>query len=696
MQSFFKRGNLLALREMALRVAAQHAGTDVHEYRQAHEIEATWPSAERILVCVGPAPASARIVRAASRMASGLHAPWTAVYVESDHLASHSKADHLRLESHLELAESLGADVVRLGGGRISQAILEYARQHSVTRIILGKPTHSRLRDVWRGSLLDEIVRGSQDIDVHIIAGEAETAGAEARESTAPPVRRSNFIWVAVLVGLVTIAAVPAREFLAAPDFVMLYLLVIMVVAIRFGRAASVLASALSVLAYDFFFVPPYYSFSVHDQRNVLTFLMMFVVGLLISGLTLRIRRQEHEARGREARTAALYTLSRDLGSALDEEQVAAVAAQQAAQVFESGVAILLPDAGGGLGLRAKGGHDMQFETQELGVARWVFEHGRPAGRGTDTLAGARVMCVPLRSGQETLGVLALAFEKGEPDSADQRHFLDTFGRQVALALERSRLAEQAKSAALRARSEEMRSSLLSAVSHDLRTPLAAITGAATELRDGGPAATAAQRGDLIETICEEAERLERLLSNLLDMTRVESGALQIKREWVPLEEIVGSALTRLEVPLAGRPIEVDLRADLPLLSADPVLLEQVFVNLLENAAKYTPSGSPIAIGAGTRGDAIEIEVADRGPGIPSGHESQIFEKFSRGEHAGIHGVGLGLAICRGIVQAHGGTLTAANRDDGGAVFRITLPIPSAPPVMPSTLDEQPPSEVAP
>jgi two-component system sensor histidine kinase KdpD len=305
-------------------------------------------------------------------------------------------------------------------------------------------------------------------------------------------------------------------------------------------------------------------------------------------------------------------------------------------------------------------------------------------------------MCLPLRSGQETLGVLALGFEKGEPDSADQRHFLDTFGRQVALALERSRLAEQAKSAALRARSEEMRSSLLSAVSHDLRTPLAAITGAATELRDGGPAATPAQRSDLIETICEESERLERLLSNLLDMTRVESGALQVKREWVPLEEIVGSALTRLETLLGERSIEVDLDADLPLLSADPVLLEQVFVNLLENAAKYTPSGTPIAIRAHPKGDVVQIEVADRGPGLSPGQESQIFEKFSRGDHVGIHGVGLGLAICRGIVQAHGGTVAAENRPDGGAIFRITFPIASAPPALPSTLDEQPPSEVAP
>ena len=693
-EHFFKRGNLLALRELSLRVAAQNAGADVQEYRQAHEIEATWPTAERILVCVGPGPASARLVRAASRMAARLDAPWTAVFVEG--AGSLTEADRQRLEAHLGLAESLGGESVRLSGGRVSEAILEYARQHNVTRLILGKPTHWRLRDLLRGSLLDEIVRGSQDIDVHVISGEPGSEPQQAELRKPQRSQRQGYLWAGGLVSVATVAAIPARDFLALPDLVMIYLLIIMIVAARFGRGPSVLASALSVLGYDVFFIPPYYTFAVHDQRHFFTFLMMFVVGLLISGLTSRIRRGEQEARGREVRTAALYALSRDLSSSLDPDQVAAVTAQHAAEILRAGVAVLLPNASGTLRLGAKAGRDLLLETQELGVAQWVFEHGRPAGRGTETLAGARVMCVPLESGGEALGVLALGFEESEPQRTEQRRFLEVFARQAALALERARLAEEAHAAALRARSEEMRSSLLSAVSHDLRTPLAAITGAATELRDSGPQGTEAQRRELLDTICEEAERLERLVGNLLDMTRLESGTLQVKHELVPLVEVVGSALTRLEDRLRGRPIEVELPPDLPFLSADPVLLEQVFVNLLENAAKYTPAGSPIEIRARARTGTVEVEVADRGGGLPRGREAQVFEKFFRGDHTGVGGAGLGLAICRGIVLAHGGRLVAENREGGGAAFRLSLPVSSPPPARLPSLDERPPTEVSP
>jgi len=695
-EHFFKRGNLLALRELALRVAAQHAGADVQEYRQAHEIEATWPTAERLLVCVGSAPASARLVRAASRMAARLDAPWAAMVVEGGRMGPLAEADRQRLEAHLGLAEALGGEVVRLSGGRASEAILEYARQHNVTRLILGKPTHRRIRDLLRGSLLDEIVRGSQDIDVHVISGEPGSEAQETEPKKKLPLQRRGYLWAGGLVGVVTVAAVPVRELLALPDLVMLYLLIIMIVAARFGRGPSILASALSVLAYDFFFIPPYYTFAAHDQRHFFTFLMMFVVGLLISGLTSRIRREEKEARGREARTSALYGLSRDLSSSLDAAQVAAVTAQHAAEILQTGVAVLLPNARNSLELGAKAGRDVLFETQELSVAQWVFEHGRPAGRGTDTLSGARVMCVPLVSGEEALGVIALAFESSAPIGLEQRRFLDVFARQAALALERARLAEEAKAAALRARSEEMRSSLLSTVSHDLRTPLAAITGAATELRESGPQGTEAQRRELLDTICEEAERLERLVGNLLDMTRLESGTLRVKQELVPLVEVVGSALTRLEERLRGRPIDVELPSDLPLLSADPVLLEQVFVNLLENAGKYTPAGSPIEIRARATNGSMEVEVADRGGGLPRGRETQVFEKFFRGDHAGVSGAGLGLAICRGIVLAHGGKLVAENRAGGGAAFRLSLPVSNPPPSRLPSLEEQPPKEVSP
>ena len=675
-EHFFQRGNLLALRELTLRVTAQHAGSEVQEYRESHAIQTTWASGERILVCVGPAPASSRLVRAASRMAAGLHAPWTAAYVEAQNLAPMSQSDRERLESHLRLAESLGAEVVRLTGSKASQAILDYARKTNMSRIVVGKPTHSRMRDLFHGSLLDEIVRGSGDIDVHVIAGEPGTSPAPARPARSWRIEWQAVFWTVVLMGVVTLGSYLIGARLALPDVVMLYMLSIMIVSFRYGRGASIFAAALAVAAYDFFFVPPYHTLHVGDQRHILTFVTMFVVGLLISGLTVRIRRQEIGAREREARTAALYALSRDLGSALDEEQVAHIAARHGAEIFEGGASVLVPDEQGRLASLGKEGAEMALGPQDMSVAQWTYEHGKQAGKGTDTLPGARVLCVPIRSGEETLAVLALS--DGQPGaSVEHRHFLEAFARQTALALERARLADEAKAAALRARTEEMRSSLLSTVSHDLRTPLSAITGAAAVLGEKSLHTSEAERSELLRMISSEARRLERLVTDLLDMTRLESGTLRLRQQWIPLEEVLGSAMGRLETLLADRPVNTDVPEDLPMAFVDPVLVEQVLVNLLENAMKYTPPASPIEVRARGTGDGIEVDVADRGPGVPAGREAQIFEKFYRGDGVREIGSGLGLAICKGIVEAHGGTIWAENRKEGGAVFRFRLPAPA-------------------
>ena len=452
----------------------------------------------------------------------------------------------------------------------------------------------------------------------------------------------------------------------------MLYVLAIMAVALRGGRGPSTLAAALSVAAFDFFFIPPYYTFDVADLRHLFTFAMMFAVGLVISTLVLRIRRQERGAVARERRTASLYALARDLGSALDERGAAAATARHVADVFGGAVAVLLPDAAGVLAV-ASGD---TLERQDLAVARWAYEHEEAAGIGADTLPGARVHCVPLRSGPRVLGVLVIAPPGARVADRDQ---LDAFARQAALAIERALLVEEAKLVALRARDEEMRSSLLSAVSHDLRTPLASITGAASALRDASTVADPARRSDLVETIAEEAERLEKLVANLLDMTRLEGGAV-VHREWVPLEEIVGSALVRLEKTLAGHPIHTDLDPALPLIALDPLLAEQLLVNLLENAAKYTPAGTPIEIGARVAANHLELDVCDRGPGLPRGTESRVFEKFFRAAPGMAPGVGLGLAICRAIAHAHGGSIVAVNREGGGVCFRVKLPLAGTPP----------------
>jgi two-component system sensor histidine kinase KdpD len=677
-EHFFKTGNLLALRELALRRMAERVDADVLAWRREHGVEAPWATAERVLVCVGPAPDSARLVRATRRIAAGLRAPWIAASVEASGRAPLGDDDRERLESHLRLAESLGAQVVRLTGVRISDAALEFARRRNVTRIVLGKPRHPRLRDVLRGSLVDEIIRGSGDIEVNVISGDAEPERPLER-AAARPTPLLDHVRAIAIVAATTLVAAAVRSVVDVPDIEMLFLLGVMIAATTCGRAASVLAAALAVLAYDFFFVPPSFTLAVSDARYFLTFAMMFGVSIVIGYLARRLREQQQAAVGRERSTSALYALSRELGAALDEAGVASVCVRAAAEAFDAQAIMLRRGERDDLAPIAASPRDAALDASELAVARWVLEHGAPAGRGTDTLPGDRVVCIPLRTFGDVLAVLALRPARERGLTAEQRSFLDALARQVALALDRVRLADEARHAALRAKTEELRSGLLSAVSHDLRTPLAAITGAGTMLRQDG-ALDPALRRDLVETICEEAERLERLVSNLLDMTRLDSGAVQPKREWVPLVEVVGAALTRLERRLAGRRITTTIAEDVPLLSVDPVLVQQLFLNLLENAAKYTPPGSEIDIRAVREGGTLVVDVGDRGPGIPPGQEERVFERFHRGEHAGVRGVGLGLPIARAIAQAHGGRLVAGNRPGGGAVFRLTLPLPAEPP----------------
>ncbi|MBK6849258.1 MAG: sensor histidine kinase KdpD [Proteobacteria bacterium] len=673
-EHFFQRGNLLALRELALRRTAQHVDEDVREYREAHGVAATWPAGERILVCVGPAPSSGRLIRAAARMAAGLRCPWVASYVELATLDSMSDVDRERLEVHLRVAESLGAAVVRLSGVSVSEALLAYARKHNVTRLIIGKPTHSRLRDRLRGSLLDEVVRGSGDIDVHVISG--DNLGEAPVRGGGPIATRARPAHYAAAVGIVGATlglAMLLRAVLGLPDLEMLFLLAVMATAARFGRGPALLAAGLGVACYDFFFVLPLHTLSVADRRYFLSFAMMFGVGILISELAGRLRRQERDALGREERTAGLYALTKELASTEERSEVAAIAARHAGDSFGARAVVLSLGPAGALELVGNSPPEASLDTKDLGVAQWAFEHDQLSGCGTDTLPGSQALCAPLRVGHARLGVLALVAAEPAVLSVDQRAFLEVFCRHVAVALERSRLAEEARRAAVHDKAEEMRSSLLSAVSHDLRTPLASITGAATALRDE-TRLDAATKGELVDAIVEQAERLERLVGNLLDMTRLESGALQLKRDWVPLEELVGSALTRLETRLEARRVRVVIPADLPLLFVDPVLWEQLFVNLLENADKYTPPGSPLEIVARRDGDRVAIEVIDHGPGLPPGSEQELFEKFVRGPHRGVAGAGLGLSICRGIAEAHGGTIRAENHPDGGAVFRIVVP----------------------
>ena len=467
-------------------------------------------------------------------------------------------------------------------------------------------------------------------------------------------------------------------------NIVMVYLLGVVGVATRSTRGPSVLASVLSVAAFDFFFVPPYFTFAVSDARHLVTFAVMLVVAIVVSSLTVRIRQQAESARQRERRTAALYAMSRELASVRGMENILTTAVRHIAEVFRSRVVILLPDASGRPTVQSDLPAQFEMDTTELGVSQWAYEHRQMAGLGTNTLPGAKALYLPLVAPRGTLGVLGVhPTELHSLEAPEQIHQLETFANQTALAIERTQLAEEAQQAQVRAEAERLRNALLSSVSHDLRTPLATIMGSASSLLEDG---THFQRGtwqDLLQSILDEAERLNRLVGNLLDMTRLEAGTLAVKKDWLPLEEVIGSALARMEKRLGERPVAIHVPSDLPLVKIDGILIEQLLINLLDNGVKYTPIRSEINISASVSDGAVLVEVADRGPGFGPGEEERIFDKFYRGQTADSRGVGLGLAICRAIVEAHGGKIWAENRPEGGAVFRFTLPAKDVPPEMP-------------
>ncbi|MGE0454651.1 MAG: DUF4118 domain-containing protein [Vicinamibacteria bacterium] len=682
--SFFRKGNLLALRELALRRTAERVDVQMRDYRREHGIRATWPAAERILVCVGPNPAARRLIRAARRMAAGLRAEWVALYVEAPSHAGLPELDKRALAENMRLAESLGARTAMLAGHDVARQILLYAREHNVTRIVAGKPTHPRWRDRLKGSLMDELLRGSGDIDVHVISGDpddAERAPAGTPPRTASP--PSAFAAAAGVVLACTLGAQAMAPFFAITNIAMVYLLGVAFVATRSTRGPAAFASVLSVAAFDFFFVPPRLTFAVADTQYVLTFAVMLLVALLISTLATRVRHQADVVRERESRTAALYAMSRELAATRGQAEIAESSARHVEDLVRGAAAVLLPRDGGGFETIGARGASFRLEARDEGVARWTLEHGRLAGLGTDTLPGSGALFLPLVGTAGPLGALGIRPAGARGLSPDQLHLLETLASQTSAALERARLAEDAQRALVDVETERLRNALLSSVSHDLRTPLSAITGAATSLLDartplGGPASR-----ELIETIHEEAFRLNRLVGNLLDMTRLESGSLRVQKEWLPVEELVGAALDRLEGQLGARRVETRLPEELPLVPVDEILIEQVLVNLVENALKYSPPESPIEISAARAPDAVAIEVADRGPGIPPGEEERIFEKFQRLESRGRQGgVGLGLTICRGILTAHGGRILAENREGGGAAFRFTLPLEGGAPAL--------------
>ncbi len=507
-----------------------------------------------------------------------------------------------------------------------------------------------------------------------------------AEVTPAPPAARARaYTAAAAAVGVATGIAWLLFPVLAAANLVMAYLLAVVVIAARYGRGPSVFATFCSVAAFDVFFVPPYFTFAVADTQHLLTFGVMLVVGLVIGGLTVRVRQQADAARQREQQTAALYAMSRELAQTLAVPDLVAAAARHIHAVFGADVAVLLPSREGALQVSGPAGFTVADNDREL--ARWVLDHGERAGLGTATSGAARAVYLPLLGHRAPLGVVAVQPALGRALSEDTMRQLDAFVTQTALALERARLADEAQDARVRAEGERLRSSLLASVSHDLRTPLAAITGAATTMLDPSAQLTEPTRHELLESVRHEAERLNRLVQNLLEMTRLEAGAVHLRREWHPLEEVVGAALGRLATALGRRRVAVTIPRDLPLVAIDDVLIEQVFVNLLDNAVKYTPPGSPIRIVVTSSHPNVFVEIADGGPGLPRGDEDKVFDKFYRVAPGGPRGAGLGLAVCRGIVEAHGGRIWAQNLPGSGVAFFFTLPLAESPPTMPVPAD---------
>jgi two-component system sensor histidine kinase KdpD len=689
MDGFFKKGTLIALRELALRQTAERVDEQMRSQKRAEGVERAWPVAERVLVCVSPSPGSARLLRSARRVASSLRAEWIAAYVETPAALRMSEADRERVAENLRLAEQLGAETVRLSGESAAREVVLYALKRNVTKIVVGKPTHPRWRDLLRQSFLDEIVRGTPGIDIQVITHEAREAPSSLPASPLPPLEAEAPQWGGFAAAVLAVVASTTLSWLLfrhteLADVVMAYLLGIVLVSMRFGYGPSILAAVMSVLSLDFFFVPPYLSFSVTDFRHVVTFAVMFFVALVISRLTKRIRDQADAARQRELRSTRLYAMSRELTGTSSIADLFLISAKHLGEAFDAETCVLLPDAEGNLDAASLFEATFAMERNDSGVAEWVWRHGKPAGLGTDTLPSARALFLLLRGGRGKVGVLGVKPKNLRAlNDPEQRLLLETFASQIANACERVRLAEESRRSAVEVEAERLRSSLLSSVSHDLRTPLGVITGATSTLLQDEAKLEPAVRRDLLETAHEEAEHLNRLVRNLLDMTRLASGPIRPKKEWHPLDEIVGVALHRLESRLGGRTVNVKLPADLPPILLDDVLIEQVFINLLENAIKYTPRQSSIEIVATTRPGAVEIEVADRGPGVPVAERDQVFAKFYRLQHDGSEGgSGLGLAICRGFVEAHGGRVWVEDREGGGARFRFTLPVEGTPPVV--------------
>ncbi len=675
-ENFFREGNLTALRELALRATAEHVGDQVLLYRQGQGITAVWPTNDKILVCVGPGAESLKLIRSARRMSASLQAKWIAVYVDRPRLQA-SETDRNNAIQNLRLAEQLGAETRVLSGFDIVKEIMSFAREENVTRIMIWKYIRTRWKDFFVRNLADEVVRNSGEIDVYIMTGKAD----DTKPRNNAPIVKSKIPWsiygISIgIVALITLLNILLYPFLAASNLVMLYLLGVTIIALFGQRGPSILASIMSVLAYDVFFLPSFHHFSVLDIEYIITLIVMLVVSNVISHLTILIRRQSETARLNESQTSALYKLSRQLASTRGVDKLLKIGVQYIAENFNCKVTALLPEKGH-LKVRARHGTKEIVGTKEQSIAQWVYDLGQAAGLGTDTLSFSEAFYIPLLGSHGPLGVLQIyPIQFKSLFSPEQMRSLEACANQIALSIEVDRTSKKIQKPDLESEAKKIQEALLEAISHDLRTPLASIMATASTQIELAHELNATRIKKLGEQIYFEGERLSRLINNFLQITYLESKSVKLAKELVSLHELANAVMKTTNIKLENRNIKIYIPENLPKVPIDNILIQEVLINLIDNASKFTPPDTPIEIYANLDNDKIIVSVEDYGPGIVEDEVNKLFDKFYRGRKLITdRGLGLGLAICKKIIEAHGGKIWAENRKEGGAAFRFTLPL---------------------
>jgi len=636
------------------------------------------PARDRFLVAIAPDDQAEQVIRVGQRFADALGADWLVVCVETPGMINLGEAARNRRVDLLRFAESLGAQTVTLDGPSAAAVLIDYARVRNVTRIVVGAPRRSSLSALFRPSTVNTLVRARSGFDVSVIAPRTESPVkplSPESSSSAASYALTYSGALAVSAACTLIAAVMYPYF-AVTNLVMVYLLGATMAALKLGRGPASAAALVNVLAFDFFFVPPRFSFAVADFQYVVTFAVMLAVALIIATLVASVRAQTRVAGARERRTALLYAMSRELVSTQDFEDLALVAVKHVAETFSSRAVVLVPDGSGRLRYPRSAATIGSLSGADLSVAQWVYDNNAPAGLGTDNLPAARGRYLPLKASGHVLGVLVVEpMQRRRLLLPEQRHLLETFAAQVALALERARLQQEAEQARVTAETEGIRNTLLASISHDLRTPLAVITSASSALSDPSSSFDPDARRSLAAQIELKSKEMAEIIGNVLELMRLESGQVSLRLESVMIEDLVSAALQRLSLRLREHQVAAQLPAGLPAVQVDSSLMLQVFTNLLENIAKYTPAGTTVMVAAAVEEDWLRVTIDDTGPGLPAGDVERLFAKFQRGrDESSAGGAGLGLSICRAILMAHGGQIDASQRPGGGARFSFTLP----------------------